>query len=177
MIQQKEHASKIKTSSKAVKEQTEEQRKTQLPALIGNLIRQLNLLNRDQKVCYGVTLSQCYVLETLGVKGKLTMNELSQEQGVTLSTMTRVVDVLVRDNIVIRDTIPGDRRKVFIDLTEKGKELAEKLRICTEEFVWKLMEKIPEEKREQVMDSMELLSKAIESFNYKCCGLTPTKEE
>jgi DNA-binding MarR family transcriptional regulator len=142
--------------------------------LIGRLIRQLNLLNRDQKICYGVTLSQCYVLETLEQRGKLTMNELSLEQGVTVSTMTRIVDVLVRDSIVLRDVSPGDRRKVYIELTGKGKELAGKLKVCTEDFAWELLKTVPEEKREQMVESMELLSKAIEHINHKCCSL---KEE
>ncbi len=142
--------------------------------LIGQLIRRLSLLNRDQMVCYGVTLSQCYVLETLFQKGKRTMNELSQEQGVTVSTMTRIVDVLVRDDIVRRENDPKDRRIVCIELTEKGEDLATKLEVCTQEFMSKILENIPEEKREQVIESMSLLDKAVEAFNFSCCTVQGT---
>lgn len=142
--------------------------------LIGQLIRRLSLLNRDQMICYGVTLSQCYVLETLLQKGKRTMNELSQEQGVNVSTMTRIVDVLVRDDIVRRENSPKDRRIVCIELTEKGEDLATKLAVCTREFMLKILENIPEEKREQVIESMSLLDKAVETFNFSCCTVQGT---
>ena len=101
--------------------------------------------------------------------GMLTMNQLSREQGVTLSTMTRVVDVLVRDGVLDRVGSPEDRRKVCIQLTGKGEELARTLKNCTEEYTGKILEQIPGEKHGQVIESMELLLKAIESSNPKCC--------
>jgi DNA-binding MarR family transcriptional regulator len=137
--------------------------------LVGELFRKLNLLNRDQKVCYGITLSQCCAIETLEQRGLLSMNELSQYQGVTLSTMTRVVDVLVRDGVVRRESSPGDRRKVCIELTEEGKNLAQKLKKCTEAYTKEILDQIPVNKHGQVVESVELLIKAIESVNPKCC--------
>lgn len=139
------------------------------PRLVGELFRKLNLLNRDQKVCYGITLSQCCAIETLDQKGLLPMNELSQCQGVTLSTMTRVVDVLVRDGVVRRESSPGDRRKVCIGLTEEGKNLAQKLKKCTEAYTKEILDQIPVNMQGQVVESIELLIKAIESVNPRCC--------
>lgn len=138
--------------------------------LVGRLMRQLNLLNRDQKVCYGVTLPQCYTIETVSREGQLTMNELSRLMGVSLSTMTRVVDVLVRDEVLERVPNPSDRRKVCIRLTAKGQELARKLKACTESYTLEILEKIPKEKQAQVIESMGLLSEAIETVKQKCCG-------
>jgi DNA-binding MarR family transcriptional regulator len=137
--------------------------------LIARLMRRLNLLNKDQIVCYGVTLPQCYTIETLDRKGRLSMKEMAQSQGVTVSTMTRVIDVMVRDEIIERVPQPGDRRKVCIQLTGKGKDLAMKLRDCTDLYTMQLLDHIPEEKREQVMESMELLSTAIGKMSQKCC--------
>jgi DNA-binding MarR family transcriptional regulator len=137
--------------------------------LVGELFRKLNLLNRDQKVCYGITLSQCCAIETLEQRGLLSMNELSQCQGVTLSTMTRVVDVLVRDGVVRRESSPGDRRKVCIELTKDGKNLAKKLKKCTEAYTKEILDQIPVNMQDQVVDSVELLIRAIESVNPRCC--------
>jgi DNA-binding MarR family transcriptional regulator len=137
--------------------------------LVGQLFRKLNLLNRDQKVCYGITLSQCCAIETLEQKGLLNMNELSQYQGVTLSTMSRIVDVLVRDGVLQRVSNPGDRRKVCIELTESGKDLAGELKKCTEAYTKDILEQIPRDQRSQVIESMDLLIKAIEAVNPKCC--------
>ena len=137
--------------------------------LVVQLFRKLNLLNRDQKVCYGITLSQCCAIESLDRKKQLTMNELSRHQGVTLSTMTRVVDVLVRDGVVKRIASPEDRRKVCIELTETGEDLAGQLKQCTEDYTGKILDQIPKNKRNQVIESMELLIKGIESIDDKCC--------
>jgi len=137
--------------------------------LVTELFRKLNLLNRDQKVCYGITLSQCCAIEILDQKGLLSMNDLSQSQGVTISTMTRVVDVLVRDNVLQRTGSPKDRRKVCIKLTSKGEELAKRLQKCTRMYTKDILDKIPEDKRGQVVESIELLINAIKSSNPRCC--------
>jgi DNA-binding MarR family transcriptional regulator len=152
-----------------MKKKNKQSKEVRFSQLVGELFRKLNLLNRDQKVCHGITLAQCCAVETLDQKGMVTMNQLSREQGVTLSTMTRVVDVLVRDGVLDRAGSPGDRRKVCIQLTEKGKDLARTLKKCTEDYTGKILEQIPEEKHEQMIESMEMLLKAIESSNPKCC--------
>jgi DNA-binding MarR family transcriptional regulator len=137
--------------------------------LIAQLMRRLNLLSKDQIVCYGVTLPQCYTIEALDRKGRLSMKEMAQSQGVTVSTMTRVIDVLVRDEIIERVPAPGDRRKVCIQLTPKGLDLSQKLKGCTEAYTLQLLSHIPQEKQEQVIESLQLLSEAIGEMSQRCC--------
>ncbi len=142
---------------------------TKFSSLMTRLIRKLNLLNRDQKICYGLTLPQCGAIETLLRKGMLPMNDLSRQMGVTISTMTRIVDILVRDNIVTRRENPGDRRKVCIDLTEDGQTLAQKLQKCSLDYSRSIFDRIPEAERENVCEALELLNNAVESISLKCC--------
>lgn len=137
--------------------------------LVTDLIRKLNLLNRDQKVCYGLTLPQCGAVETLDRKGMLPMKELSQQMGVTVSTMTRGIDILVRDDIVVRKPAPGDRRKVCIELTEKGGELAQKLRKCSLDYAGVILDKIPEPERPKVFEALEVLNGVIDRVSSRCC--------
>lgn len=54
-------------------------------------------------------------------------------------------------------------------MTEKGKDLAEKLKECGELFWTKIFETIPEEKRQQLTDNLSLLLKAIEGAEKACC--------
>lgn len=148
---------------------TNESSDTRFAALMSRLIRRLNLLNRDQKVCYGLTLPQCGAVETLNRKGMLPMKDLSKEMGVTISTMTRVIDILVRDGIVTRKENPDDRRKVCIDLTENGRTLASKLQKCSLDYSREILNLVPETKQKKVLDSLELLNRAIESMDERCC--------
>ena len=138
-------------------------------SMMTRLIRKLNLLNRDQKVCYGLTLPQCGAIETLHRKGMLPMNDLSRQMGVTISTMTRIVDILVRDNIVSRRENTTDRRKVCIDLTENGQILATKLQKCSLDYTGAIFERIPEEERQNVLAALDVLNNALEAISSKCC--------
>jgi DNA-binding MarR family transcriptional regulator len=145
-------------------------------SLMSGLIRKLNLLNKDQKVCYGLTLPQCGAIETLDRMGMQPMNELSRQMGVTVSTMTRIVDILVRDGFLLRQENPEDRRKVCIDLTESGRVMAGKLQKCATEYSAAIFNRIPEEKREEVFESLELVIEAIESINTRCCPVDNTND-
>ena len=53
----------------------------------------------------------------------ITMGELSRILGVPFSTSTRTADWLVNNGYVQRLADPKDRRVVFVELTESGKEL------------------------------------------------------
>ena len=97
------------------------------------------------------------------------MKELSQAVGLAISTLTRILDVLVRDKIVCRYQSQQDRRKVNICLTKKGKALAEKLNECGEKFWSKIFEAIPPQKKQEITDNLSLLLHAIEGAEKACC--------
>ena len=90
--------------------------------------------------------------------------------------MTRIVDILVRDGFLLRQENPEDRRKVCIDLTESGRVMAGKLQKCATEYSAAIFNRIPEEKREEVFESLELVIEAIESINTRCCPVDNTND-
>ena len=141
----------------------------QYSSLIGQLVHKLNVLNREQKICYGLTLPQCFTIETLGQKNDQTMNQLSKGMGVSLSSMTRVVDVLVRDGILLRHENPQDRREVRISLSSIGQELNKKLNQCSEQYTRLIHDAIPANKRTMVLESIDILLKAINQVKQTCC--------
>ncbi len=136
--------------------------------LVSRLVRKLSLLERDEKVCFGVTISQCYAVETLSQNGKLSMKELSREMGVAVSTMTRILDVMVRDGFAKRENDPKDRRLVCVELTTKGRNLAAKLKRCGEDYLGTIFDKIPTSRRERVTKSLKFLLNAVEQHP-SCC--------
>ncbi len=81
------------------------------------LIRKLNVLDRNEILCHGVTVTQCYLIDTINKTGEMSMNQLSTEMGLAISTLTRIIDILVRDKIVIRKRSTDDRRKVLVELS------------------------------------------------------------
>jgi len=146
-------------------------------SLIGQLIRKLNVLNREKKVCYGLTLPQCYTIENLGRQTQQSMKELSQDMGVSLSTMTRAVDLLVRDGFIVRKENPTDRREVRVELTRKGEEMYIKLNQCSEQYAADIINQIPSDKRKNLLESLDLLNQAIDRIKQGCCLKTGGKDE
>src|SRR3990170_2934878 len=72
---------------------------------------------------FGVTSAQAYTLLALPDEADVSMNELSESMGVANSTMTRMVDQLVRKELVYRRHSEDDRRVVRVELTTQGQKV------------------------------------------------------
>lgn len=71
----------------------------------------------------GITYSQFRVLNCLWKKGGLTQKEILEIICVKPSTLTGIIDILVKKDLVIRKADEVDRRVKRIFLTDKGKGL------------------------------------------------------
>ena len=100
------------------------------------------------------------------------MQGLSNELGLAISTLTRIVDILVRDEFIHRYSNDQDRRKVYLELTEKGKEMAKKLKDCSEEFWYAIYNRIPNNKKTRIIEDLEILYNILEEMEKKCCTNT-----
>lgn len=137
--------------------------------LVQKLVRVFQLFERDQIKVHGFTTSQCYALLELYKAGSLTMNELSERMNLNTSTMTRIMDNLVRDKFATRDRDESDRRIVVTSLTDKGREVAEKLNGTVNDYYRQIIANIPEGQVEDILISVEMLLKAFEKANPNCC--------
>jgi MarR family transcriptional regulator, 2-MHQ and catechol-resistance regulon repressor len=72
---------------------------------------------------YGLTQPQFGVVESLGHHGRIPIGELSRKQLLAGGTVTVVVDNLEKEGLVERQHCKEDRRVVYVQLTEKGRNL------------------------------------------------------
>lgn len=129
---------------------------------LGVLYQRFNALQRGEKRCFGVTMSQCVVLETLHRGGPQGVRDLARSLGLDQSTVTRVVDVLVRERLVQRARDEdGDRRRVFVSLTARGRTLAGKLEACSDAYCERILERIPADRREDVLHALRVVVDAV----------------
>jgi DNA-binding MarR family transcriptional regulator len=126
-----------------------------------DLMKKFHIINREQRYCHKVTLSQGYAINKLAQREKMTMSELSHDLGVSPSTMTRIVDVLVREHIIKRTESCNDRRQVCVELTDKGHHLHQKLEHSSSEYLALFLKALPSEKTADVIRALQLLNKAI----------------
>jgi len=131
------------------------------------LMRTLGALEKNEAVCCGITLTQCHIIVETGRRQSISVNELSELLNLDKSTVSRGVEQLVNTEIVVRKPDINDRRYVMLQLTEKGEELFRNIEQRMGVYSEEILACLPEEKREQVIESLQLFSKAL--HGKACC--------
>jgi DNA-binding MarR family transcriptional regulator len=90
---------------------------------LGDLIRVYQFRDRDRICCHGLSVSQCYALESVVRSGGLGVNDLAGELFLDKSTVSRVVKGLEEKGLVGRRTHPEDGRAVILVATAQGERL------------------------------------------------------
>ncbi len=138
-----------------------------LRELIRILVRNLGILEKGEATCCGTTVSQCHAIVEIGRTNEITLNELAVLLGLDKSTMSRTINNLVDSGIVIRELHAEDRRYVTIKLTNEGTAVFKSIEGSMEQYYKSIFSSIPEEKREQVFESLQLIVDAVKQN--KCC--------
>lgn len=133
----------------------------QLREMIRMLERKFGTLLESEFSCCNISLAQCHALVEIGRVGSISLNELADLLNLENSTMSRTVNNLVTSNLAKRDIDPRDRRYVAISLTEDGLKLFKEIEESMNEYFLKLYDTIPEDKKLQVLDSLQILLQAI----------------
>ncbi len=85
-------------------------------------IHVLRLLRREDETS-GLTAPRLSALSVVVFAGPITLRDLAATEGVTPPTMTRLVDGLEGDGLVVRRDDPTDGRAIRIRATAKGTKL------------------------------------------------------
>ena len=121
--------------------------------------------------CCGLTLAQCHTLLEVGYKGEVSLVDLASSFGLDTSTLSRMIQGLVVLGLVSRLTNEKDRRYVSISLTEQGRKLFEEIEARFNSYFAQVLEFIPSEKQDAVIESIGFFSDAVRkhSESFRCC--------
>jgi DNA-binding MarR family transcriptional regulator len=139
----------------------------QLREIVRIFERWIGLIDESQMDCCNISLAQCHALVEIGRAGNISLNDLSQILGLDNSTMSRTVNNLVETNQVARIENPNDRRYITIKLTKQGTAHFQAIEKMMNEYFEDILQAIPEEKQNQVLESLQLLTEVFK--NKKCC--------
>jgi DNA-binding MarR family transcriptional regulator len=120
-------------------------------------------LSREVLKEHDVTGPQYGVLRILQRRGPSTMSELSAELLVTAGNITGLVDRLVRDGLVERETDPADRRVVRTRLTDAGRTLVERAGATHHRFLTRLLGTWSQRDEKRLRDLLERLNDTAQS--------------
>ena len=142
-----------------VKEFREQTR--QLECHLGNI-------NRSDCCCCSVNKAQCFLIVEIGRKPGISVKELAEILRIDQSGVSRSVEDLVKKEFVERKTSPEDRRYVTLHLLSKGQERFEKIERDMYEKFKMVLEQIPKEKQEQVVEALKLYNEACMVVEDNC---------
>jgi DNA-binding MarR family transcriptional regulator len=125
------------------------------------LARRYQFRNRDEICCYGLTVSQCYALQTLQ-EGAHTTGALSGKLGLDISSTTRLVDELVRKKLVHRKRGDKDGRVRQIEMTDAGKKIMTRIEKDFSEILADAIKDLPEEVRKLLPQIIRQLNRALQ---------------
>lgn len=108
----------------------------------------------------GLRHTQFTLLNALEVLGPVQVNELAEQMATDRTTLTRNLDVLVKEGLVQRTT-GADRRSRELRLTEHGKQIAAEARAAWAEAQQVLVEQVGRANYRQLMAELDYLEEAF----------------
>lgn len=140
-----------------------------LHRLTKELIRRYQFRDWNQICCYGISISQCHILDVLAEEGDLTMQQLAKRMFKSVSTMTRVVSQLVRREYVKRRQDPEDRRVVHVSITPQGKAVVAAINRDLIETQKAILQAIPPDQWAGAFRVLEALAQGARRWQETCC--------
>lgn len=135
---------------------------------IVELVKKYQFRDRNQMCSGDLSVSQCYVLEALHRYGPLTMNQLAEKMHLAISTITRVVEHLVRKKYVTKEEDKNDRRFRFIKLTPAGKKIFLQSWQNVLQSEREILQNFPPENRKVLIEFLSRLNQAVARWQ-ACC--------
>ena len=140
-----------------------------LHRLTKDLIRRYQFRDWNQICCYGISISQCHILDVLAEEGDLTMQQLARQMFKSISTMTRVAGQLVRKGYIKRRQDPEDRRVVHVSVTPQGKAILAAIQRNMVETQKAILQAIPEREWAGAFKVLGALTQGAQRWQETCC--------
>ena len=138
-------------------------------AQASELIRRVNRFIRagdlDDATLGELTMAQVRVLFRLRNHGPMTSGGLANQLGVTLPTVTSVVDRLVGHRLVERRDDPDDRRRVIVALTVDGNALVERIQQGRRARLAAAIDSLDDPQRGCLVEGLSYLVAAIDNLD------------
>ncbi len=136
--------------------------------VIRQIVRKIGAHSKQLSSEIGMTVPQLMCLKAIGEleetgETEITVMAVGKRVQLSAATVSRIVDRLVRVDLVCRERTAQDRRKVCLTLTTSGMERFQSLPIpLQEKFVERLAE-LPENERLHLLDSLRRLASLMDA--------------
>ena len=129
--------------------------------LLARVAREVTIRQSSEICCGDLTLEQFQTLTAVSASGQLSIGALSAQLRVDLSTMSRNVALLERNDYVLRARSADDGRVVQVGLTAKGKRALHTLRCGERDVLGDVFDRLPPAQRPRVLQALESLNACL----------------
>ncbi|MDA3951180.1 MAG: MarR family transcriptional regulator [Spirochaeta sp.] len=89
------------------------------------IIRAIDIHSRQLSKQYGLTGPQLIVISEIGQSGTMTIGELARRISLSQATVTTILDRLELKELAERTRDKQDKRRVYVDITDKARNILE----------------------------------------------------
>lgn len=139
----------------------------QVGALFRELHRKYNMMETKKhlyKDITDLTIIEINTIEVIGYGEKVSMSHIANSLGVTFGTPTVTIDRLSEKGYVERIRDEGDRRQVFIKLSEKGLKVFEHVMSLRNELTKRVFGIFSPEERDAIISVIKKLNNEFEGI-------------
>ncbi len=124
-----------------------------------------------------LTAAQIKLLTCFNDREELNMTELSRHLGVSMPTMTAMVDRLVNSKMVKRDRDKIDRRVVKARLTDSGREMLRRLVRIRRKEMERILMNLSSEEMNNFLTSIETVARLLAKARHQRDAERRTEQE
>lgn len=106
-------------------------------SLLGGIFQQLRELERIPRHIQGVgqvSPSEFHLIEQIGLEGKVTSKELSQQLNITKGGISQLLSKLSKQAWIEREANPEDKRASYLSLTALGEQVFREHQLIHQQF-------------------------------------------
>ncbi len=110
---------------------------------------------------YDLTPEQWGTLSYLTVNSGVTITDLARATNRDTTSITRLIDGMVKRDLILREADPSDRRAFRLYPTEEGRRIFEALIPTTEAFNQKLLQILSQQEAEDLIKTLKKVTDAL----------------
>ena len=111
----------------------------------------------------GFNHSEFLVMYAIAVHGQLTIQDIAARIFVTSGNMTYTIDKLEKKDMLKRIPCPEDRRRIFIDFTDQGREIWYGMLEDHSKYLDDMFNGLDEDMVKQTIEAMKVIGKHVGS--------------
>jgi len=135
--------------------------------IIRELTKTLRAFQSDAAICEDITLTQFSILDYINEYNTLEMSQLHKLLAVEKSTTTRLIQPLLKKDLISKIQSHEDMRVYNLQLTNKGISTHEKTWKCIADFLQNMVQSIPNDKQDEVTKNVIIFIRSMSN----CCGI------